>query len=88
MRIKEANALTGGEAALLYTYIHIYFFFGNILHIIYNILPRHYICHAGVESGLCPGDADIRCCLHCDDTCQTNEEEWGKVMLIICILTS
>jgi len=39
---------------------------------------RYYVCHAGVESGICPGDSNIRCCLHCDSTCQSNENDWSK----------
>ena len=37
MRIKEANALTGGEAACIVIYLYIYFF-ENILHIILYII--------------------------------------------------
>ncbi len=33
---------------------------------------RYYVCHAGVETGLCPGDSNMRCCLSCDDTCKLN----------------
>ena len=29
-----------------------------------------YICHAGWETGLCPGDENIRCCLSCDAECE------------------
>ncbi len=29
-----------------------------------------YICHAGWETGLCPGDENIRCCLSCDTECE------------------
>ena len=33
---------------------------------------RYYVCHAGVETGLCSGDSNIRCCLDCDATCELN----------------
>ena len=31
---------------------------------------RYYTCTAGVETGLCPGDSNIRCCLNCDAACR------------------
>ena len=40
---------------------------------------RYYVCHAGLEVGLCPGDTNIRCCLHCDQICQDNEDQWSQV---------
>ena len=39
---------------------------------------RYYVCHAGVESGLCDGDSNRRCCLDCDATCEANEDTWAK----------
>ena len=39
---------------------------------------RYYVCHAGVETGICPGDSNIRCCLNCDATCQDNEDQWSQ----------
>ena len=44
---------------------------------------RYYVCHAGVETGICPGDSNIRCCLDCDQTCQSNEDEWSQVSVTI-----
>ncbi|TRY68830.1 hypothetical protein TCAL_15127 [Tigriopus californicus] len=38
---------------------------------------RYYVCNGGVETGLCTGDSNIRCCLSCDQTCQDNENEWS-----------
>jgi len=39
---------------------------------------RYYICHAGVEQGLCPGDSNMRCCLECDQKCQEDEADWSS----------
>eukprot|EP00094_Tigriopus_californicus_P004622 TCALIF_04450-PA protein Name:"Similar to PGRP-SC2 Peptidoglycan-recognition protein SC2 (Drosophila melanogaster)" AED:0.37 eAED:0.37 QI:5/1/0.88/1/1/1/9/247/304 len=39
---------------------------------------QYYVCHGGVETGLCNGDSNIRCCLPCDDQCQADEDEWSQ----------
>jgi len=39
---------------------------------------RYYVCHGGVETGLCGGDSNRRCCLNCDATCQSNEETYDN----------
>lgn len=37
---------------------------------------RYYKCSAGVEQGLCDGDNNRRCCLTCDNTCVSNEQNY------------
>merc|ERR1711872_580804 len=39
---------------------------------------RYFVCHAGVEKGICPGDSNIRCCLNCDQRCQDDEADWSS----------
>ncbi len=36
---------------------------------------RYYICHGGVEQGLCDGDSNNRCCMECDAECKDTERE-------------
>ncbi len=31
---------------------------------------RYYVCNAGVSTGLCRGDENVRCCLYCDQECE------------------
>jgi len=37
---------------------------------------RYYVCNAGVESGLCNGDSNRRCCLECNSFCKKTEVEF------------
>jgi len=37
---------------------------------------RNFQCHGGVETGLCSGDSNIRCCLTCDAQCQSDEADY------------
>ena len=39
---------------------------------------RYYTCTAGVETGLCPGDSNQRCCRNCDAACESNIYFGGK----------
>eukprot|EP00090_Calanus_glacialis_P006361 TRINITY_DN14963_c0_g1_i2.p1 TRINITY_DN14963_c0_g1~~TRINITY_DN14963_c0_g1_i2.p1 ORF type:complete len:243 (-),score=48.51 TRINITY_DN14963_c0_g1_i2:58-786(-) len=38
---------------------------------------RYNVCHGGVETGLCPGDTNVRCCHKCDYGCEHNEAVWS-----------
>nr|XP_002122335.1 lysozyme 3-like [Ciona intestinalis] len=37
---------------------------------------RYYVCNGGVENGLCDGDSNRRCCLECDNSCQSDVNNW------------
>uniref|UniRef100_H2ZDV9 Peptidase M15C domain-containing protein n=1 Tax=Ciona savignyi TaxID=51511 RepID=H2ZDV9_CIOSA len=39
---------------------------------------RYFVCNGGVETGLCDGDSNRRCCLKCDTTCVSNSENWAS----------
>jgi len=39
---------------------------------------RYYVCHGGVETGLCGGDSNRRCCLTCDSACQDREDTYNN----------
>ncbi|CAK8683556.1 unnamed protein product [Clavelina lepadiformis] len=39
---------------------------------------RYYKCSAGVETGLCDGDSNRRCCLDCSSQCLSDEQNWAS----------
>ena len=39
---------------------------------------RYETCNAGYERYLCPGDNNQRCCLHCNPSCEANEEYYQQ----------
>ncbi|CAK8673884.1 unnamed protein product [Clavelina lepadiformis] len=39
---------------------------------------RYYFCTAGFEQGLCDGDSNRKCCLECDQTCLSEENQYAQ----------
>ncbi|CAG0896719.1 unnamed protein product, partial [Darwinula stevensoni] len=39
---------------------------------------QNYLCTAGYETGLCPGDSNVRCCLPCNQACMDQEADWSS----------